>query len=134
MSELAEYTSKIEELLEEQKKENSKLKKIQMVQSGILIFFVVVFTIGIIAVNVTVKKVTKDVPKFVDTATVSVDTTAQELQSVLEEIKEIDFENLNKTIEDAGRSINSIDVESLNNSVEALEQVVTKLARFFGVK
>lgn len=134
MNGLEEYTQKIEALLQEQREENKKLKRFQLIQSIAFILFVAVFTAGIIAVNSSVTRATAGLPELVATATTAVDSTTKELTDLLEEINKVDFAALAKTLEAAGKSIDSIDVDALNDSIESLNAVVQKMAAFFGIK
>lgn len=127
------YLEKLETLLEEQRAQNKKLVKAQRIQGIALIALVLVFTIGIVSINIKVSTAVENVPNLVNVATTSVESTTDELKQLLDEVNAIDFKQINETVSQANESISSIDIESLNQSIDSLNQIVEKMARFFGV-
>ena len=127
------YLEKLETLLEEQRAQNKKLVKAQRIQGIALTALVLVFTIGIVSINIKVSTAVENVPNLVNVATTSVESTTDELKQLLDEVNAIDFKQINETVSQANESISSIDIESLNQSIDSLNQIVEKMARFFGV-
>lgn len=127
-----DYVKKLDLLIEAQKQESHKQRKVQRFQSWLLVALVAIFAIGMFSLNFTVNRAVANVPQLVDSAQKSVTETTEQIQDLIAEVDSIDFKKLNNTIEQVGESLNSIDVEGLNESIQALEKVSKGLSSIFG--
>lgn len=133
MQPMEQYIEQMETIITDQQKENKKLRKLQMIQSIVLLLLVTVIAVGVIYINLTVQTAVAGVPNLVSVATQSVTDTTQEVHQLLEEVNAVDFEQLNRTIAEAGESLDELDIDSLNQSIRSLNQIVERLALIFGM-
>ena len=90
----------------------------------ILIIFVVVFAIGLFALNATFSTATQELPAMMRSATELTDTATREIGK----LEELDIEALN----DAIKGISSIRFDVLSQSIEELQKIISPFASFMG--
>ena len=115
---------KIETLLREQQAHNRKMLRSSHTHTVILIIFVVVFAIGLFALNATFSTATQELPAMMRSATEITDTATREIGK----LEELDIEALN----DAIKGISSIRFDVLSQSIEELQKIISPFASFMG--
>ena len=113
-----------ESLLTAQAEHNKKLLRSSRVHTVILLVFVVVFAVGIFAVNGTLASATRELPAMLESITNLTDTAAKEIGRM----DDIDFDALNEAI----KGISTIRFDVLNESIKALTDIIKPFAGFMG--
>lgn len=119
------------QLLEEQRTLAKRTRAFHTRITVLVLALVVVFGVGLFALNSTLSRVTQDVPKLVTEATQSL----EQAQQTLTEIDKVDFGAMNEAIQGIAEGVDAINFETLNNSIKDLNTVVealSKVVRFFG--
>ncbi len=124
--ELIQRLSTMEDLMRQQIDQNKKLNKSRSIMSGLMAALVLVVAIGMYQLNATVVKTTDELPELMETASDSM----EQLESTLEDVSSIDFENLNDAISEMEDGLADVDFEKLNQSIEDLQVVVERMRSF----
>lgn len=115
---------RIEALLAEQVEHSRKTLRSSRVHTVVLIAFVVIFAIGLVAMNGALSSATKELPAMLTSITGMTDAAAKEI----DRLDDIDFDALNKAIE----GISTIRFDTLNESIKALTDIIKPFANFMG--
>ncbi len=124
--ELIQRLGTMEDLMRQQINQNKKLNTSRTIMTGLMAALVLVVAIGMYQLNTTVVKTTDELPELMETATDSM----EQLESTLEDVSSIDFENLNDAISEMEDGLADVDFEKLNQSIEDLQVVVERMRNF----
>ncbi len=123
---LEQKLANMEALLGQQLAETKKMARYRGIMALLMLCLVVVFAVGLFALNSTVAGATRELPQLI-TAT---ENTARQLEQTLQDVSSIDFEGLNKTIGDMDKGLGAVDFEALNAAVLDLQKTAEGLANF----
>lgn len=126
---LAKRLEAMEELLRQQLEQNKKIAKHRSIMSLLMLCMVVVFGVGLFALNSTVAGATRELPQLIE----STDASVQQLRTTLEDISKLDFEGVNKTVAEMGQDLSAVDFEALNDAVLDLQKAAEGLANLTSI-
>ncbi len=118
----------VEALLVEQREHNKKALRSSRVHTVIMLIFVVVFAVGLLAMNSTLQNATKDLPAMFQAVTKLTETATKDLNETIAQINALDFGALNDTI----KGIAGIPFDALGQSIASLQAIIKPLATMMG--
>ena len=128
-SELLGKLESIEELLRLQTAQGKKQSRTRTAIAALMVALVLVFGVGMFALNQTVSHATQDLPELID----STNQSMEQLEITLENISDIDFDALNETMGAVENGLGSVDFEALNSSIQDLQKIVEGMRKFVDI-
>lgn len=115
----------METLLQKQLEQSQKIARHRGIMSLLMLLLVVVFGVGLFALNNTVASATEELPQLIESTNESV----QQLKTTLEDISSLDFESINDAIKEMDEGLGAVDFEALNDAILDLQTAADGLSR-----
>lgn len=120
------HLENIEELLQQQLKQNVKIRRASVVRTIAMIVLVVVVAVALFFFYNMIKEAIAGLPDLVAHADTLVNDASKDLQDVIAKLNAIDFDGINTVINGAAK----INFDALNNSIQGLAQGVENFKTF----
>lgn len=120
------HLENIEELLQQQLKQNVKMRRAAVVRTIAIVVLVAVVAVALFFFYNTFKEVTAGLPDLIAHADTLINDATKDLEDVIAKVNEIDFEGINEVISGVAK----IDFDALNESIQGLAEGVENFRRF----
>lgn len=120
------HLENIEELLQQQLKQNVKMRRAAAAQMIAVFILVAVVAVALFFFYNTFKNVTAGLPELIAHADTLIGDATKNLEDVISKINEIDFKGINAVI----NGVAKIDFNALNSSIKGLAEGVENFRTF----